>query len=84
MRWKIMYAFNRDISFLAYSILPIIYNFITDNWCVKFKASELWNELPADVRNIQSFNCLNLNFESIFLACVDLIGVVGIMCYTVL
>ena len=26
----------------------------------------------------------NLNFESIFLACVDLIGVVGIMCYTVL
>ena len=26
----------------------------------------------------------NLNFESSFLACVDLIGVAGIMCYTVL
>lgn len=31
--------------------------------CVKFKASQLWNELPADVRNIQSFNCFKFKLR---------------------
>jgi len=31
--------------------------------CVKFKASQLWNELHADVRNIQSFNCFKFKLR---------------------
>ena len=38
--------------------------------CIKFKASQLWNALPADLLYILLI-VSNLNFEIIFLACVD-------------